>query len=74
MTFEVSIEVTECPANRQDWKKDIKIYPVGLTEALIIHLDMICECDCEQSKYEVGLCNQRNVCAVVYMDLPKQKS
>ena len=54
MTFEVSIEVTECPANREEWKKDIKIHPQGLTEALMIHLEMICECDCELPKNEAS--------------------
>ena len=57
VTFEVAIEVTECPANREEWKKDIKIHPVGLTEALMIHLEMICECDCELPKNEVNICS-----------------
>ncbi len=56
VTFEVSIEVTECPVNREEWSKDLKIYPVGLTESLIVHLDLICECDCEQPSEEVRAC------------------
>ncbi len=55
VTFEVSLSVSECPVNRDEWKKDLKIYPVGLTEALILHLDLICECDCELPSEEVRL-------------------
>jgi len=46
--FEVEIMVKQCPKNRADWNQTVKIYPVGLNDALIIDLEIICECDCEK--------------------------
>ncbi|CAN7996939.1 unnamed protein product, partial [Ixodes pacificus] len=47
VTFEASIEVKSCPKDRSQWNQTIQIYPVGISESLIVHLEMICECDCE---------------------------
>jgi len=47
VTFEVSIQVTSCPVDRDNWEKRVTIYPVGLTEKLHVNLELICECDCE---------------------------
>ncbi|XP_023220338.1 integrin beta-PS-like [Centruroides sculpturatus] len=52
VTFEAEIEVTSCPKNRRDWNQTFRISPVGLNEALIVHLEMICECDCEKPENE----------------------
>ena len=50
------MEVTECPADRSQWKRSFDIYPVGLTEKLRVNLDLACECDCEKSEFEVSTC------------------
>lgn len=48
MTFAAEIEVTSCPENRSEWTQTFQISPVGINEALTVHLSMICECDCEK--------------------------
>lgn len=53
VTFEVDIEVTSCPKDPNEWNQTFNIYPVGLNEAMTIHLEMICECDCEKPWNEV---------------------
>ncbi|KAE8742436.1 hypothetical protein FOCC_FOCC011990 [Frankliniella occidentalis] len=45
--FAADIEVTSCPANRDEWKQTFQIYPVGINESLVIDLEMICDCACE---------------------------
>lgn len=71
VTFEAKIEVLSCPRNPNEWNQTIRIYPVGLNDALIIDLEMICECDCEKpwneepssphcedrGTYECGICS-----------------
>lgn len=68
--FSAEIEVKSCPENRTEWSQTFHISPVGLNEALVVHLDMICQCDCEQpdkvelsspkcsnaGTYECGIC------------------
>lgn len=54
MTFETTVMVTSCPADRSQWKRTFKIYPVGLTETLTVNLELQCECDCEKPEMEVG--------------------
>uniref|UniRef100_A0A8D8UPU8 Integrin beta n=1 Tax=Cacopsylla melanoneura TaxID=428564 RepID=A0A8D8UPU8_9HEMI len=46
--FEVDIEVTACPANRNEWNQTFLIYPVGINETLRVDLEMQCECPCER--------------------------
>lgn len=53
MTFEATIEVKSCPKDRSQWNQTIQIYPVGISELLVVHLEMICECDCEKPWNEV---------------------
>lgn len=36
--FEVNIEVTACPANRNEWNQTFHIYPVGINESLRVDL------------------------------------
>lgn len=55
MNFTVEIEVTSCPKDPKDWKQTIKIYPVGLTESLIVDLEMLCDCPCERAGHKVSL-------------------
>ena len=61
VTFEVSVMVSECPADVGKRSRTFSIYPVGLSERLEISLDLICECDCEKPQQEV-----RTVVLVVY--------
>ncbi|CAG9864043.1 unnamed protein product [Phyllotreta striolata] len=48
VSFKIDLEVLKCPKNRADHFQKIQIYPVGINESLIIDLEMLCECDCEQ--------------------------
>lgn len=48
VSFDIDIEVKSCPKKRSDYNQTIQIYPVGLNEALLIDLEIICECDCEK--------------------------
>jgi len=48
ITFDIDVEVKSCPKRSSEYNQTIQIYPVGLNEALIIDLEMICECDCEK--------------------------
>lgn len=53
MTFSAEITVKACPKDRQQWTKEVVIRPVGYQEKLVIELDIICECECENSENEV---------------------
>ena len=46
--FDAILEVTSCPRNPREWNQTIQIYPVGLNDALVIDLEIICDCDCEK--------------------------
>ncbi|XP_021913854.1 integrin beta-PS isoform X1 [Zootermopsis nevadensis] len=46
--FEAEVEVTNCPSDPKKWKQIFKIYPVGINESLIVDLEMLCSCPCEQ--------------------------
>lgn len=48
VTFDVDLEVKSCPKRSSELNQTIQIYPVGLNEALLIDLEIICECDCEK--------------------------
>ncbi|KAI2800139.1 Integrin beta-1, partial [Blomia tropicalis] len=48
VTFDLKIQLESCPSNRDEWNQTIKIYPIGLKDALFIDLSMICDCDCER--------------------------
>lgn len=48
ITFDIDIKVTSCPKRPSEYNQTIQVYPVGLSEALLIDLEMICECDCEK--------------------------
>ncbi|XP_048247229.1 integrin beta-PS-like [Haliotis cracherodii] len=63
VTFEVEITVAECPRDRSRWNRTVTIYPVGLSEKLILDLRLICECDCEKPGQEIPyspLCSSGN--------------
>lgn len=46
--FEAEVEVTNCPSDPRKWKQIFKIYPVGINESLIVDLEMLCSCPCEE--------------------------
>lgn len=52
VTFNVTVKFSFCPENREKWNQTFQIKPVGLNEYLTVHLEMICECDCEKHENE----------------------
>lgn len=50
VVFDITLMVESCPPNRNDWNQTIKVYPVGLNDALYIDLEIICECECEKEE------------------------
>ena len=54
VTFEVSMQVNSCPEDQAQWRRTVDIYPVGLVEKLTVHVDLMCQCDCEQSQQKVS--------------------
>lgn len=53
--FHADIEVTRCPADPAEWKQTFQIYPVGINESLVIDLEMICDCACENPGSTVSI-------------------
>ncbi|XP_064614127.1 integrin beta-PS-like [Liolophura sinensis] len=49
VTFDVEIQVPECPSNPALRRRDIIIGPVGLIDTLTIELEIICECGCQKA-------------------------
>ncbi|XP_037807602.1 integrin beta-PS-like isoform X2 [Lucilia sericata] len=47
VNFTAQILVTSCPTDPNEWHQVIEIYPVGINETLLIDLEMICTCPCE---------------------------
>jgi len=52
VSIDVYVESTTCPADPREWKKQFRIYPVGLAEKLVVNVEMECECECEKPQYE----------------------
>jgi integrin beta 1 len=48
VSFSAEIVVTSCPKNPAEWFQTFQIYPVGINESLIVDLEMLCSCPCEQ--------------------------
>ncbi|XP_055948107.1 integrin beta-1-B-like isoform X2 [Argiope bruennichi] len=72
VTFEVNLEYAFCPQEASERRRTFHIFPVGLHDQLTIHLEMMCECDCEKPEngeafspkcsggngtFECGICN-----------------
>ncbi|XP_014209848.1 integrin beta-PS isoform X2 [Copidosoma floridanum] len=60
--FTTEIMMSACPKNRSEWKQKFLIYPVGINESLTVNLEMICDCQCENSgepgfEYKSKKCN-----------------
>ncbi|XP_059478027.1 integrin beta-PS isoform X2 [Neocloeon triangulifer] len=47
VSFVIEIEVTSCPKDRKEWNQILQVYPVGINESLIVDLEMLCDCPCE---------------------------
>jgi hypothetical protein len=52
--FRVEITVHSCPKNPSDWNQTFRIFPVGSQEAVLIHLEMSCDCSCEHQEHHVS--------------------
>lgn len=52
--FQVEIVVRSCPANPSDWNQTFRIFPVGSQEAVLVYLEMSCECSCEHQEHSVS--------------------
>jgi len=48
VTFSAKIEVVKCPKDPREWTQTFQIYPVGINESVIVNLEMLCQCKCEQ--------------------------
>ncbi|KAJ0180473.1 hypothetical protein K1T71_003877 [Dendrolimus kikuchii] len=46
--FTAEITLKECPKDRKKWKQMFEISPVGISDSLVVELEMICDCPCEQ--------------------------
>ena len=49
VTFTAKIEVLKCPKDPREWKQRFLISPVGINESIVVDLEMVCSCDCEQA-------------------------
>ncbi|XP_055344512.1 integrin beta-PS-like [Paramacrobiotus metropolitanus] len=49
--WEIVVEVIKCPAGPPPHRIPFKIRPVGLDDELLVDLEVICGCDCEQPEY-----------------------
>ena len=47
VSFDVEIEVKECPVDSTGFSRKFDIKPVGLSDKLEIRMELICKCDCE---------------------------
>uniref|UniRef100_A0A336M8L1 Integrin beta n=2 Tax=Culicoides sonorensis TaxID=179676 RepID=A0A336M8L1_CULSO len=45
--FQAEIIAVSCPKDPAEWHQTLKIYPVGIDEALVIDLELLCSCPCE---------------------------
>ncbi|XP_012274157.1 integrin beta-PS isoform X2 [Orussus abietinus] len=44
--FEVALKATECPDNSKEWTQIVQIKPEGISESLVIEVEVICDCPC----------------------------
>lgn len=47
--FNAEIVVTSCPQNERDLKQIFQIYPVGVFQSLLVDLQILCNCQFENS-------------------------
>lgn len=53
--FEIDIELLSCPTDRNEWNHKFYIYPVGISENLTVHVDMLCDCACQYPGHAVSI-------------------
>ena len=46
--FQIFLQAKDCSNDPNNWKKYISIYPRGINTALIIKLEVVCDCLCER--------------------------
>lgn len=57
VNFTAQILITSCPQDPAEWHQVVEIYPVGINETLIVDIDLLCSCPCENPNsdgYEVN--------------------
>ena len=55
--FLAKVELLSCPEDPAEWRQTVEIYPVGINEAVVVDLEMLCGCGCEvagHAGYEAG--------------------
>lgn len=71
--FQMDIIANTCPEYPGQKRQSVKVYPVGIDEALVLDIELICNCNCETSSdpnyeihspkcnshgtYECGICD-----------------
>ena len=53
--FTAKIEVVKCPKDPREWHQVFQIYPVGINEAVLVDLTMMCQCECEKPGNPVSI-------------------
>lgn len=48
--FEIEVELLSCPNSRDEWISHFSIYPVGVREELVVHVEMLCDCGCSKAE------------------------
>lgn len=66
VTFDVEIQVPECPSDPALRRRDIVIGPVGLIDTLTIDLEIICECGCQVAGEAVSIWAARHSTTMVF--------
>ena len=49
VTFEIEVDVKECPQDSAGYSRKFYITPVGLPDKLEVRMELMCKCDCESS-------------------------
>ncbi len=57
--FTAKIEVVKCPKDPREWHQVFQIYPVGINEAVLVDLTMMCQCECEKPGNPVSIGAQK---------------
>jgi len=52
VSFRMEVSLDSCPADRSLWRQRIEVSPVALKDALILDLEMLCDCECEREGHE----------------------
>ena len=64
VSFTAKIEVVKCPKDVREWNQKFMISPVGINESVVVDLEMICNCNCEQAG-NIGYEENSDQCAGV---------